>query len=121
METILKTLLEVTDPIVLLGMISAYLVITKKIELVKKDVERIDKSTNHRKEGEITLSQEVSQMNSIISKLYTKTEITNNDLIYIKNQIDEHRATDEKIFVQLANDIRLLSEKVTPKIRIKKI
>ena len=115
MEILLDKLISSTDPIVLITIIVIYLVLGKKIALIKKDVERIDKSTNHRDEGQITMSQEVSQISTLVSKLYTKIEVQAAELSHVKTQVDLHRQADEKIFSELASNIELLAKKPAPR------
>lgn len=116
----IKELIKGTDPLVLTTLVVIYLVLINKIALIKKDVERIDKSTNHRKEGQITMSQEVSEINQGVSKLYTKIELHANDLEHVKEQIKQHREEDEKVFNQLAEDIHKLACKPAPRRTSKK-
>jgi hypothetical protein len=96
--TLILQILKEYDALALLGSALVYYLLDKKIKA-------IDKAVNCRKKGELTISQEVSQINH-------KLDLFGKDLDYVKREVDAHRDIDEKTFTRIEKDIRLLAEKV---------
>jgi hypothetical protein len=73
--------------------------------LINKKITIVDKAVNQRPEGQMTLSQEVSE-------IHRKVDVLAVEVRHIKSEVDEHRTKDEVIFESLANDIKELNQKV---------
>ena len=106
---IINLLLENSDPLTLSSMVCVYFLLGKKIALIKKDVEMIDKAVNNRAAEEMTLSQEVSVIFKKISTISKDLALYDQKVNYVKEQITLHREVDEKTFEQLAKDINNLA------------
>jgi len=96
--TILLELLKDYDLINLIFIGVGYLFISKKINIV-------DKAVNQRPEGSQTISDEVTEING-------KMDLFQLDMTHVKGEIDEHRAVDEKAFLRIEKDIRLINSKL---------
>jgi len=100
LETIatIADLLKDYDGFSLIAIVVFYLLVDKRIKIV-------DKAVNHRPEGNLTLSQEVTEINH-------KIDLFANDLKHVKKEVDEHRQVDEVAFKRIEKDIRVLAAKV---------
>lgn len=85
-------------PTIVLGIV-VYLQVKKKLEVV-------DKAVNQRSPGQMTLSEEVSE-------IHRKVDIANVQQEYLVKEIDAHRSLDEKEFVRIGKDIRDINRRLT--------
>ena len=97
LNSILDLLKEYDAINIIVGLI-IYVGIHKKINVV-------DRAVNQRPEGSKTISQEVSEISH-------KIDLFSKDLLYLKKEIDEHRAIDERAFIDIKKDIRTLANKI---------
>jgi uncharacterized protein YlxW (UPF0749 family) len=117
MQDLILVLLEKADPITLASLTGMYLLLSKKVALIKKDVEMIDKAVNNRAAEELTLSQEVTAMYRDVNKLTTSIAVYNEKIDHIEKQIDDHRKVDEETFKTLAEDIHNLACKAPRRVK----
>jgi hypothetical protein len=73
--------------------------------LLNKKIQIIDKSVNHRPEGSLTMSQEVSE-------IHRKVDVLAVEVKHVKKEVDDHRKEDEAIIANLTNSINEISKKV---------
>lgn len=73
--------------------------------LLEKRIKAIDKAVNCRAKGEMTISQEVTQINH-------KIDLFSKDLNHVKEEVDAHRQVDEVAFKRIEKDIRVIATKV---------
>ena len=95
---VILEILKEYDAVALIGSAVVYYLLDKKIK-------GIDKAVNCRAKGELTISQEVTQINH-------KLDLFANDLKHVKREVDNHRAVDEVAFRDIKKDIRILANKV---------
>jgi hypothetical protein len=95
---IITELFKDYDGFSLLAIIVFYLLVDKRIKIV-------DKAVNHRPFGQLTISEEVTEINH-------KIDMFGKDLAHVKKEIDEHRAVDEVAFRRIEKDIRVIASKV---------
>jgi hypothetical protein len=82
---------------VLVGFV-VYLALNKRIQVV-------DKAVNQRPQGQMTISEEVTEINHKLDQFAL-------EMNHVKKQIDEHRKIDEQSFLRIEKDIRILAGKV---------
>lgn len=85
--------------------ITTVLIVLVTTYLLNKKITIVDKAVNQRPEGQMTLSQEVSE-------IHRKVDVLAVEVKHIKKEVDEHRTKDEIIFESLANDISEINIKV---------
>lgn len=73
---------------------------------IKKKLETVDKAVNQRGPGQMTISQEVSEIHRKVDISATKQE-------YLVREIDAHRALDEKEFIKIGKDIRDINHRLS--------
>jgi pyruvate-formate lyase-activating enzyme len=96
--TVILEILKEYDAVALIGSAVVYYLLDKKIK-------GIDKAVNCRAKGEMTISQEVTEINH-------KLDLFSNDLKHVKKEVDAHRAVDEVAFQRVEKDIRIIANKV---------
>lgn len=94
----LNVLKDYDLPTIVLGVI-VYIQVKKKLEVV-------DKAVNQRGPGQMTLSEEVSE-------IHRKVDIVSVQHEYLVKEIDAHRSLDEKEFVRIGKDIRDINKRLT--------
>lgn len=95
---LLNILKDYDLPTIILGII-VYLRVQKKLEIV-------DKAVNQRSPGQMTLSEEVSE-------IHRKVDISSVQQEYLVKEIDAHRNLDEKEFLRIGKDIRDINRRLT--------
>tara|TARA_R110000868_G_scaffold95467_1_gene262565 strand:+ start:62 stop:382 length:321 start_codon:yes stop_codon:yes gene_type:complete len=102
---IIKLLITKFDPITLGVLTLIYFRVYKKLNV-------LDNAVNNRKEGQNTLSQEVTEIHVKLDKVINKQIENEAHIKHTKEQVDLHRNVDEKAFNRIEKDIRSIASKV---------
>ena len=98
LEAILTILKDYDLPTIAIGIV-LYRYINQKLNTV-------DKAVNQRPLDSMTLSQEVSEIHRKVDVSIVKSD-------YMIKELDAHRETDEKEFLEISKDIKGLHKRVT--------
>ena len=107
-ETILNLLKDYDLPTIILG-VYVYMHINKKLNTV-------DKAVNCRTPDSLTISQEVSEIHRKVDVNAT-TQARN--IEYLKNEMDNNKASTEETFQGISKDIKTLNKRVTSMSKVK--
>jgi hypothetical protein len=102
LESILNVLKDYDLPTIILG-VYFYTFINKKLTVV-------DKAVNCRPPDSMTISQEVSEIHRKVDVNAT-TQARN--IEYLKNEMDNNKASSQKQFSTIGKDIKSLNKRVT--------
>ena len=73
---------------------------------LKKQIGHVDKAVNNRSSGDITLSQEVTEIHRKLDIMAVRVE-------YLVKEIDAHRKEDERLFIEITKDIKGIHKRIT--------
>ena len=112
---LLDTALQKYDILTIILVAGLYLWFKKRIDLVHSDVKVVDSMVNNRPFGEMSLSQEVTEIHQKIKKQGEELSSLKNDVSYLKTDITKSRIYNVETFEKIDSDITDLKNEICKK------